>query len=425
MVYIDLSSFSPEDQEKILNGPALTPPPGVEPNFDDSQRWKSFGILFANTIIMAGILVLILFRVYTKILCLKKVHIEDYLILPAFLSYGGSVYCETYMLQHGGLFVHQWNVRLKYLGTIQFFLHVGANLCATSIMTLKAAILLDWIRIFVPRGTRNYFYWIGTIVLVLHTTFCAAWIIAENLSCTPHRKIWDITVWQGRCIDLKLLYVPVAAINLLADIIILILPQRTIWTLHMSTRKKFGVASLFTLGILACIAAAVRLYVTFIFWKSQDVTFRQAAMYFWALVEMTCLFFVYCAPCIPRAIADKGQALKAGLKQIFPGWVERTQGEDDTSLSSLQLVLANRICPNTYQSQQRALHLTGAPLGTTTEITVGGGGGTHHVYTHGGGIGILRTRELTTEITNVPQDVPIIEGCEDLVHKRSQRSTLS
>ncbi|KAI1293135.1 hypothetical protein F5Y03DRAFT_400150 [Xylaria venustula] len=423
MLYIDLSSFSPEEREKIMNGPALTPPPGVEPNFDDSQRWKSFGVLFANTIVVAVVLVLILFRIYTKVFCLKRLHIEDYLILPAFVSYGGSVYCETYMLQHVGLYVHQWDVRLKYLGTILFFLHVGANLCAITILSLKAAILLDWIRIFVPRGTRNYFYWIAIIVLVLHTTFCIAWIMAENLSCMPHRRIWDVTVWQGRCIDVKLIYIPVAAINLLADIIILILPQRTIWTLHMSIRKKCGVASLFAVGILACISAAVRLYSTIIFWKSQDITFRQAAMYFWALVEMTCLFLVYCAPCIPRAIADKGQALKARLKQIFPEWVKRTQREDDTSLSSLELVLSNRTRPSTYYSQQRALHLVGAPLGMTTEITVGDGTRDEHI--HEGMTGIIRTRELTTEITNAVQDVSIVKDSGDLVHKRSQRSTLS
>ncbi len=117
-------------------------------------------------------------------------------------------------------------------------------------MILKAAILLEWIRIFVPPGTRNLFFWTSTILIGLHTTFYIAWVITENLSCIPHRRIWDLTIPHGKCIDVRLIYLPVAAINLFADIIILLLPQRTIWTLHMTIKKKIGVALVFAIGIL-------------------------------------------------------------------------------------------------------------------------------------------------------------------------------
>lgn len=129
-------------------------------------------------------------------------------------------------------------------------MHVGANLIAVTIMIIKGAILLEWIHIFVPPGTRNYFYWTSTVVLYLHTFFYTSWIITKNLSCVPFNRIWDITVTDGGCVEIKHLFLPSASVNLVANMIILFLPQRAIWTLQMSVKKKVGAALIFFIGSL-------------------------------------------------------------------------------------------------------------------------------------------------------------------------------
>ncbi|KAI3339261.1 hypothetical protein F4824DRAFT_508660 [Ustulina deusta] len=417
MISFDLSNLTPDEQEEVLNGPALPPPPGVVPNFDNPGRWNYWGIL-TNVLCLTITLAVIGLRAYVKIFCVKKPRIEDYLILLALATYVGTIYCDIWMIRDGVLFAHQWDIRVKQLGKIIYILHIGANLCAVTIMILKAAILLEWIRIFVPPGTRNLFFWTSTILIGLHTTFYIAWVIIENLSCIPHRRIWDLTIPHGKCIDVRLIYLPVAAINLFADIIILLLPQRTIWTLHMTIKKKIGVALVFAIGIFACLSAAIRLHVTLVFYASEDIVFTEGGMYLWALAEMTCLFLVFCVPSIPRMFVDGG--LKTRVKTVLSWCSRSTKTGDSDSESSPQLVVANRPRSGAFRPRQETLYSIDSALGPTTEITAGG----YDDHTYQGMIGILRTREILTAVTPAAKDLSNTEGTEEGGSEKHPRSML-
>jgi hypothetical protein len=116
-------------------------------------------------------------------------------------------------------------------------------------MSLKVGILLEWIKIFVPHGTRNLFWWVSIIVLVVNIGLYVAFVFVEIFACSPRQKIWNL-ILHGKCLDLGTVNVVSAIINLLSDIAILLLPQRAIWSLHMSLRKKIKVAPMFAVGIL-------------------------------------------------------------------------------------------------------------------------------------------------------------------------------
>ncbi|KAJ3554721.1 hypothetical protein NPX13_g10540 [Xylaria arbuscula] len=246
---INLSNLTLEQQEEVLNGPALPPPPGVVPNFDNPPNRNQVAIAVNVACSMVTIVVVFL-RAYAKIFCMKKLRWEDYLVVPAFATFVASMITEVWVLVDFGFIVHQWDVRVKDLAKINYPMHVGANLISLTITILKAAILLEWIHIFVPPGTRNYFYWISIIVLIVHTLLYFGWIVAENASCYPHKRIWDITITEGHCIDVKHIFIPIAGLNLIADVVILLLPQRAIWTLHMSFKKKLGTGLVFAIGAL-------------------------------------------------------------------------------------------------------------------------------------------------------------------------------
>ena len=115
---------------------------------------------------------------------------------------------------------------------------------------MKAAILLEWLRIFVPHNAHNAFFWASWVTIVANTMFYVAGIFAENFSCRPYNSIWDKTVPGSQCIDVKALFLSSAVLDLASDIAVLILPQMIIWSLQMSTQKKLGVSVLFTMGIL-------------------------------------------------------------------------------------------------------------------------------------------------------------------------------
>lgn len=114
---------------------------------------------------------------------------------------------------------------------------------------MKSSILREWGRIFVSRRQRNLFWWICHILIGITVMFNCSIIIATSVSCSPRDKIWDKTT-RGHCVDPRITLIISAVINVVLDLFILLLPQRTIWSLHMTKGKKIGVSLVFTIGVL-------------------------------------------------------------------------------------------------------------------------------------------------------------------------------
>lgn len=101
----------------------------------------------------------------------------------------------------------------------------------------------------VPRGTKNLFMWVCYGVIVTQVLAMISIVFALCFVCIPYEKIWDITL-PGHCIKKLNIDVGAAVVHLCTDIVMLILPQKVIWGLQMSFRKRFGVSVFFSLGIL-------------------------------------------------------------------------------------------------------------------------------------------------------------------------------
>lgn len=69
-------SSTPAEQEKLLNGPALEPPAGVFPVFNDPPNQSHMArIVFSICIALTSILVIL--RIYAVWFVTKKVHLAD------------------------------------------------------------------------------------------------------------------------------------------------------------------------------------------------------------------------------------------------------------------------------------------------------------------------------------------------------------
>ncbi|KAI0023351.1 hypothetical protein F4780DRAFT_729424 [Xylariomycetidae sp. FL0641] len=401
-----LSSLSSEEQAVLLNGPALAPPQGVIPNFENppnrdaaAQAVNCLGLVISSAVL--------LLRAYARLCCMKRIQIEDFLALAAYGTYLGCVYCSYDVLDISGLFVHQWDVRLGDLPAILKAFHVGSNLCAVTLLLIKTAILLEWQRVFVPRGVKNAFFWTCNIVLCIHVLYHSAWILSENLSCSPYHKIWDKLSPGGHCINLKAIYLPAAAINLVTDIVIFILPQKVIWDLQLPKKNRLGVSLIFTIGLVACISAAFRLAETVKFYWAEDTVYTFAGMYLAVLGEMTCLFLVFCVPALPIAFRDKTPF--AGLLKSVKTW-SRLSTKRSNSINSSWPGEHSPVWDGSSsyrKSSDQGMILMQYPSagGRTTEIT----GGRPKEGT-GLDLGIMRTTQFTAEISTA----------EDLGHRGSR-----
>lgn len=175
----------------------------------------------------------------------------------------------------GGFFVHQWNIRLRTMLNLTLIrthlflqsyrrqliasqrLYIYSVTYTASMGFAKAAILLEWNRIFVPRGTRDAFFWTATALLVINTGLYFSGVIVVVCSCVPPRKFWYPFI-EGTCINRHTVDTTAGAFNLATDIAIFLLPQRKIWSLRMSNSRKFGLAVVFSFG-LVCVVLSLPL----------------------------------------------------------------------------------------------------------------------------------------------------------------------
>ena len=87
----------------------------------------------------------------------------------------------------------------------------------------------------------------GLICLTAIPTFFTTFI--GVFECKPVAKAWNPTL-PGKCIDEETILVVVPLLRVVSEFLTLILPVQTIWSLHMSTRRKIAVTALFGTGSL-------------------------------------------------------------------------------------------------------------------------------------------------------------------------------
>ncbi|RMJ10260.1 hypothetical protein CDV36_010106 [Fusarium kuroshium] len=294
-----------------LDGPALAPPKGVTSNFVNPPNNNPLALgVFISCCIISTICIIL--RGYGRVFLLRKVQIEEVLAFLGFVGcFWGSMWACFKMVETPGFFVNQWNVRLRDIIPMTYYVFIFGVFYSFVLPFLKIAILVEWCRVFVPRGTRtkSAFWWGCVIVIFVQITANIAIIVALNLQCTPHEAIWDFRV-EGKCFNLFHLQVSSATIHLICDITIMLLPQRVIWKLNMGWKKKLGVSVIFSLGLLACISAAFRLASTVAYGDSPDGVYNLGPLIFWATAEMTCGFFIVCVPCVPKILRESGVLAK-------------------------------------------------------------------------------------------------------------------
>lgn len=128
-------------------------------------------------------------------------------------------------------------------------IHLAGVFYTACLPLLKISILLEWLGMFVPRGRRNWFFWAAWFMIGLQIAFGVAIVIALNLACIPTKKKWEFWV-PGKCINAHNIEVVSASFQLGSDLFVLLVPQKIIWDLQMSWRKRLGVSVIFSLGIL-------------------------------------------------------------------------------------------------------------------------------------------------------------------------------
>ncbi|GAT22322.1 hypothetical protein RIB2604_01503550 [Aspergillus luchuensis] len=145
------------------------------------------------------------------------------------------------------------------LGLDDYFIIVGLSITIAecfyclAICFTKLSILTFYGRIFPQRWFRLMTWFMAFVVVAYN--FCS--VLATWLQCVPLSHAWDPSV-SATCIDYYAVVVFSGVTNVVTDFIILSMPLSVIHQLHMSSRKKRMLASVFALGFGTCIASILR-----------------------------------------------------------------------------------------------------------------------------------------------------------------------
>ncbi|KAI0965029.1 hypothetical protein F4678DRAFT_453932 [Xylaria arbuscula] len=294
--------------ESVLEGPADVSPDGTY-NFDvqppyNTQAYVLVAVCSALTVVGA------LLRAYARIRVSKKVHIDDYLALWAFVAYFVFVWGLVEYIHGGGLFVHQWNIKAQNMLDLGVWLFVFSIIDPIYTIPAKAAILLEWKRIFVPRGTRNWFYWSAWFVISLNSLFYFMAIFFVIFANKPVAKSWDALLPGSSPINRKNFDIAATGVNIFVDVATFLIPQPVIWSLKMNKSRKIGFSVMFSIGLVAIGIAAGRLYATtqaVYPWPTLgDTAYTVSPLWLWYLAELASINIVLTAPSVPRAFASHG-----------------------------------------------------------------------------------------------------------------------
>ena len=117
---------------------------------------------------------------------------------------------------------------------------------APTILAAKLAILYIYRRVFVPRRW-GIFDWTLRIFMAILVCFYLATFLVKIWECNPRERIWNRSI-PGKCVNVSSLLNASGLFNTLTDIIILLIPVKSVWNLNMTTKRKVGVVGAFTVG---------------------------------------------------------------------------------------------------------------------------------------------------------------------------------
>lgn len=127
---------------------------------------------------------------------------------------------------------------MKVLYVVQLF-YVSA------INSVKIALLLTYARIWTTWEFRRRWYSVGTIIALV---WCISMFITI-FQCHPIHFFWDHEP-GGSCLKSEPFFIGMSIPNTILDLVVLSIPQPSIWQLQLPRMQKAGLTVVFGVGVM-------------------------------------------------------------------------------------------------------------------------------------------------------------------------------
>lgn len=174
---------------------------------------------------------------------------------------------------------------------------------------IKLCLIVQYLRIFVGHWTRlACWLTVGFTIAFSLSTF-----IADVFTCRPVSGFWDLTNTKAQCIDRHALWFAHAAMSIITDFAVLLIPMPALWTLKLAFRDKVATIALLSCGSFGCIMSVVRLYeLWWVTYLSTDAIYDEDRN-IWSIIELTT--FIICA-----SVTGLKPFFERTLQPLFDRW---------------------------------------------------------------------------------------------------------
>lgn len=219
-------------------------------------------------------------RLYTRIKIVNNPSWEDSSVLLALVFSIATSICQGFQVQNGmgrhiqALTIEQGIRSLKALFASIMMYNFGLTLT-------KVSIVLQYLRITIDKDVKK------ACRLLLWFIFlnCFATWITGIFTCYPVAKFWDDRI-PGGCVNKPALWYANAAINILQDVVLILLPIFILRKLMMPRREKIGLCIILGLGGFASLASVLRLHALHSLTVSTDITWDNPGTATWSCMEL-------------------------------------------------------------------------------------------------------------------------------------------
>ncbi|KAI1371492.1 hypothetical protein F4677DRAFT_450316 [Hypoxylon crocopeplum] len=317
----------------------MPPPEGWKVNFENPTReediireafWiTGFELLIATTFLGQ--------RLYTKLVLLKQIQIDDYILIFAYI---GSIGAQAILLHAFGiglLGTHAWELSVdQYNSSSQLVL--ATTLTCTPIPFVTSSMFhsphgprLDCYGVDIPTTILSklvlcfFYYRLSPVMMYQYAVYITAFICAGGLgaiwfsvlfACKPIAAAWDVRLAaEAVCVNRPAIYIIQAAQGCITDLMLLVLPLPTVIGLQLSIRQKVGLLGMFAIGSVTFVTSVVRLVLLLPGLGNTDQPWALAEGCLWVNVESNLLimcgslptFRVFLNHVAPRLLGDRSR----------------------------------------------------------------------------------------------------------------------
>ncbi|KXT09774.1 hypothetical protein AC579_6149 [Pseudocercospora musae] len=307
------TAATPTDPAHI---PAASAPPGFTSNLDDPvTKDTTAGIVLA----IAGMAIsttFLLIRIYTKAILARIFGIDDVLLIIAWMMSMVVQITIVYYMAVNIIGAHLWDLSLADFNKLVRITAIDSVIYLILMASAKFSILLFYLKLSREKWFTYSIY--GVMVLVFG--FSTSLALSLMFACTPLKRVWDVTITEGHCINRGRIYLATAGLNAASDILMLFLPMPMLIKLQVPKLQKIGLIFIFSIGSLTMVTSLIRLCLMPPLIKAVDMSWSLATPATWICIEGNLVVICGCLPILrlflrhvaPRLIGEYGSASGTG-----------------------------------------------------------------------------------------------------------------